>query len=134
MPVNFAAAQVMSGQQDLADRRRRRIDEPRRHRRLAAAPGRSIRRSRSPHYFMPQGVSADLIATKYGFSRDDVDAYARAVARSARRPPGTTAASTQSVAPVKDINGLTLLDQRRAHAAGHRRCRSLGQLEAVASR
>ncbi len=28
------------------------------------------------NYFMPQGVSADLIATKYGFSRDDVDAYA----------------------------------------------------------
>ena len=28
-----------------------------------------------PAYFMPQGVSADLIATKYGFSRDDVDAY-----------------------------------------------------------
>jgi len=27
-------------------------------------------------YFVPQGVSADLIATKYGFSRDDVDAYA----------------------------------------------------------
>ncbi len=29
-----------------------------------------------PAYFMPQGVSADLIATKYGFTRDDVDAYA----------------------------------------------------------
>ena len=29
-----------------------------------------------PAYFMPQGVSADLMATKYGFSRDDVDAYA----------------------------------------------------------
>ena len=28
------------------------------------------------HYFLPQGISADLIATKYGFSRDDVDAYA----------------------------------------------------------
>ena len=28
------------------------------------------------HYFMPQGISADLIATKYGFSRDDVDAFA----------------------------------------------------------
>ena len=27
-------------------------------------------------YFMPQGIGADLIATKYGFSRDDVDAYA----------------------------------------------------------
>ena len=27
-------------------------------------------------YFVPQGISADLIATKYGFCRDDVDAYA----------------------------------------------------------
>jgi acetyl-CoA C-acetyltransferase len=27
-------------------------------------------------YFVPQGIGADLIATKYGFSRDDVDAYA----------------------------------------------------------
>jgi acetyl-CoA C-acetyltransferase len=42
-------------------------------------------------YFMPQGISADLIATKYGFSRDDVDAYAvesqkRAAASLGRRP------------------------------------------------
>src|SRR5690606_11906150 len=29
-----------------------------------------------PTYFVPQGVSADMIASKYGFSRDDVDAYA----------------------------------------------------------
>ena len=29
-----------------------------------------------PGWFVPQGISADLIATKYGFSRDDVDAYA----------------------------------------------------------
>ena len=29
-----------------------------------------------PMYFVPQGISADLIATKYGLSRDDVDAYA----------------------------------------------------------
>jgi len=29
-----------------------------------------------PTYFMPQGISADVIATRYGFSRDDVDAYA----------------------------------------------------------
>ena len=41
-------------------------------------------------YFMPQGISADLIATKYGFSRDDVDAYAvesqkRAASRLGRR-------------------------------------------------
>ena len=57
------------------DRRRRRIDEPRRHRRLRRrlADG-SVDRAQT--YFMPQGISADLIATKYGFSRDDVDAYA----------------------------------------------------------
>lgn len=41
-----------------------------------------------PAYFMPQGVSADLIATKYGFSRDDVDAYAVEISRSAPPPPG----------------------------------------------
>ncbi|GER02621.1 hypothetical protein JCM17846_03030 [Iodidimonas nitroreducens] len=29
-----------------------------------------------PTYFVPQGISADLIASKYGYSRDDVDAYA----------------------------------------------------------
>ncbi|MEO0356844.1 MAG: acetyl-CoA C-acyltransferase, partial [Pseudomonadota bacterium] len=28
------------------------------------------------HHFVPQGISADIIATKHGFSRDDVDAYA----------------------------------------------------------
>jgi len=57
---------------------------------------------------MPQGVSADLIATKYGFSRDDVDAYA---VESQKR----TAKSwdegrfTKSVVPVRDVNGITLL-------------------------
>jgi acetyl-CoA C-acetyltransferase len=61
-----------------------------------------------PAYFMPQGVLADLIATKYGFSRDDVDAYA---VESQKR----AAAAWQdgrfknSVVPVKDQNGLTIL-------------------------
>ena len=27
-------------------------------------------------YFVPQGISADILATKYGLSRDDVDAFA----------------------------------------------------------
>src|SRR5205807_7130813 len=61
-----------------------------------------------PAYFMPQGVSADLIATKYGFSRDDVDAYA---VQSQQRA-GTAwdeGRFDKSVVPVKDINGLTLL-------------------------
>src|ERR1700741_359737 len=57
---------------------------------------------------MPQGISADLIATKYGFSRDDVDAYAvesqkRAVAA------WDEGRFKNSVVPVRDVNGITLL-------------------------
>lgn len=60
-------------------------------------------------YFAPQGIGADLIATKYGFSRDDVDAYA---VESQKR----AAASWQegrfakSIIPVKDVIGMTVLD------------------------
>ncbi|PWV99890.1 acetyl-CoA C-acetyltransferase [Hoeflea marina] len=63
-----------------------------------------------PSYFMPQGVSADLIATKYGFSRDDVDAYA---VESQKRAAHSWAKGyfDRSVVPVKDINGLTILDK-----------------------
>jgi acetyl-CoA C-acetyltransferase len=63
-----------------------------------------------PAYFMPQGVSADLIATKYGFSRDDVDAYAvESQKRSAESwEKGHFA---KSVIAVKDQNGLTILDR-----------------------
>ena len=46
-----------------------------------------------PTYFLPQGISADLIATKYGFSRDDVDAYAVESQKRAARPRGTPATS-----------------------------------------
>ncbi|ENN84024.1 beta-ketoadipyl-CoA thiolase [Rhizobium freirei PRF 81] len=63
-----------------------------------------------PAYFMPQGVSADLIATKYGFSRDDVDAYA---VESQKRAANAWERGyfKNSVIPVKDINGLTILDR-----------------------
>ncbi|MFB2549748.1 acetyl-CoA C-acetyltransferase [Ensifer soli] len=63
-----------------------------------------------PAYFMPQGVSADLIATKYGFSRDDVDAYA---VESQKRAAHAWASGyfDRSVVPVKDQNGLTILDR-----------------------
>ncbi len=62
-----------------------------------------------PSYFMPQGVSADLIATKYGFSRDEVDAYAvESQARSEKSWKEGRFAN--SVIPVKDINGITILD------------------------
>lgn len=63
-----------------------------------------------PAYFMPQGVSADLIATKYGFSRDDVDAYA---VESQKRAANAWDKGyfKNSVIAVKDINGLTILDR-----------------------
>ena len=61
-------------------------------------------------YFMPQGVSADLIATKYGFSRDDVDAYAVESQRRAKAA-WDDGRFARSVVPVKDVNGLTLLDR-----------------------
>ncbi len=39
-------------------------------------------------YFVPQGISADLIATKYGFSRADVDGFAvQSQQRAAKRGP-----------------------------------------------
>ncbi len=61
-----------------------------------------------PSYFMPQGVSADLIATKYGISRDDCDAYAvESQKRTAR--PGTKGASRNRSCLSNDINGLTML-------------------------
>jgi acetyl-CoA C-acetyltransferase len=61
-----------------------------------------------PGYFMPQGVSADLIATKYGFSRDDVDAYA---VESQKRAGHSwdNGYFDKSVIPVKDQNGIIIL-------------------------
>ena len=59
-------------------------------------------------YFTPQGVSADMIASKYGFSRDDVDAYSM---ESHRRAAAAWADGrfSKSVVPVKDQLGLVRL-------------------------
>jgi len=62
-----------------------------------------------PSYFVPQGVSADLIATKYGFSRDDVDAYSVESQKRAARA-WEKGYFKNSVVPIKDQNGLTILD------------------------
>ncbi len=60
-------------------------------------------------YFVPQGISADLIATTEGFTREDVDAYA--VEAQDRAAAAWSAGNfAKSVVPVKDINGVTLLD------------------------
>jgi acetyl-CoA C-acetyltransferase len=60
-------------------------------------------------YFAPQGVSADLIASLYGFSRDDVDAYA---VESQKRAAASWADGRfkKSVIGVKDQLGITILD------------------------
>jgi acetyl-CoA C-acetyltransferase len=59
--------------------------------------------------FIPQGVSADLIATVEDFSREDVDAYA---ARSQELAAAAQAAGrfAGSVVPVHDINDHVVLD------------------------
>ncbi|PJI44898.1 MAG: acetyl-CoA acetyltransferase [Rhizobium sp.] len=81
-----------------------------------------------PAYFMPQGVSADLIATKYGFSRDDVDAYA---VESQKRSAASWEKGhfAKSVIPVKDQNGLVILD-RDEHMRPSTDMQSLASLQA----
>jgi acetyl-CoA C-acetyltransferase len=61
------------------------------------------------HYIAPQGIGADLIATIEGLSREDVDAYA---VRSQDRAQAAWAGGyfTKSVVPVKDMNGVLILD------------------------
>ena len=61
------------------------------------------------HYIVPQGISADLIATKHGFSRDDVDAYAMESQRRSAQA-WKEGRFKKSIVPVKDQLGLTILD------------------------
>jgi acetyl-CoA C-acetyltransferase len=61
------------------------------------------------HYMVPQGVSADLIATKYGYSRDDCDAYAVESQKRAKKA-WDAGYFKRSVVGVKDQLGLTILD------------------------
>jgi acetyl-CoA C-acetyltransferase len=78
-------------------------------------------------YFVPQGISADLIATKYGFSRTDVDAYA---VESHKRAAKAWAEGrfSKSVIRVKDQLGVTILDRDEA-VRPNTDMQSLGGLE-----
>lgn len=62
------------------------------------------------HNIVPQGISADLIATKYGYSRKDVDTFA---AESYRRATEAQKENrfAKSLVPYKDEIGITLLDR-----------------------
>lgn len=107
--VNFAAGEIMSGQHALAIgggvESMSRIGIGASGGAWPVDPTIAI-----PSYFMPQGVSADLIATKYGFSRADVDAYA---VRSQKRAAQAWSEGrfAQAIAPVRDVNGIVLLDR-----------------------
>ena len=106
--VNTAAAQVMSGQSDLAIgggvESMSRVP-------MGADGGAMVMDPEiaSKLYFVPQGISADLVATKYGFSREDVDAYAVESQRRAKHA-WDNSYFKNSIVPVKDQIGLTVLD------------------------
>ena len=105
--VNFAAAQIMAGAQDMAIGGG--VESMSRVGIGAAGGAWSVDPSIAvAHYFLPQGISADLIATRYGFSRDDVDAYA---VESQKRAAAAwdEGRFNKSVIAVKDPNGLTIL-------------------------
>src|ERR1700722_8072002 len=105
--VNFAAAQIMSGQQELAIGGG--VESMSRVGIGSAGGAWSVDPSIAvAHYFLPQGISADLIATKYGFSRDDVDAFA---VESQKRAAAAwdEGRFSRSVMTAKDVNGLTIL-------------------------
>ena len=61
-------------------------------------------------YFIPVGISADLVSTKSGYSRDDVDSYA-VESQSRAATAWELGHFSKSVAPVEDQNGLTILDR-----------------------
>ncbi|MBP7065191.1 acetyl-CoA C-acetyltransferase [Ferrovibrio sp.] len=104
---NMAAAQVMSGQSQMAIgggvESMSRVPMGMSGGAWALDPAVAI-----PTYFIPQGISADLIATKYGMSRADVDAYAVESQNRAKRA-WDEGRFKKSIVPVKDINGLTIL-------------------------
>ena len=60
-------------------------------------------------YFVPQGISADIIATEYGFTRDDADELAVASQQRAEAAWKDNRFA-KSIVPVKDQNGLNILD------------------------
>lgn len=59
-------------------------------------------------YFVPQGISADIIATEYGFTRDQADAMAVESQRRAKAAWDDNRFAN-SIVPVLDVNGLTIL-------------------------
>ncbi|MCK5042378.1 MAG: acetyl-CoA C-acetyltransferase [Sphingomonadales bacterium] len=125
--VNMAAAKVMSGQSDAVIgggvESMSRIPMGSDGGALATDPAVAFKT-----YFVPQGISADLIATKWNYSRDDVDAYA---VESQKRAANSWEKKmfAKSILPVKDVIGLNVLD-RDEHMRPEATMQSLGGLKA----
>jgi acetyl-CoA C-acetyltransferase len=124
--INFAAAEIMSGQHEMTVgggvESMSRVGIGASGGAWPMDPAIAIKT-----YFMPQGISADLIATRYGFSRDDVDAYAvESQKRAAAAWDGGR--FKHSVMPVKDVNGLTIL-AKDEHMRPATTMQSLAQLQ-----
>jgi len=124
--VNTAASQVMAGQADLAIggglESMSRVPMGSDSGAMAADPKVAYKT-----YFVPQGIGADLIATKYGFSRDDVDAYA---AESQKRAANAWEKGyfKNSIMPVNDTLGMTVLDHDE-HVRPDTTVEGLGELK-----
>ena len=107
--VNTAAAQIMAGQSDMVIgggvEHMSRVTMGMDGGAWAIDPAVAF-----PLHFIPQGISADLIATMEGFTREQVDAYA---VESQRRAAHAQAAGhfDRSLFPVKDVIGGVALDK-----------------------
>ncbi|MGB5581292.1 MAG: acetyl-CoA C-acetyltransferase [Woeseia sp.] len=107
--VNTAAAQVMAGQSDLTigggvecmSRVPMGSDSGAMHADPSIA---------NKTYFVPQGISADLIASKYGFTREAADAYAVESQRRAAHA-WENGYFDRSVIEIKDLIGMPLLSR-----------------------
>jgi acetyl-CoA C-acetyltransferase len=106
--VNTAAAQIMSGQSDVAIgggiESMSRVPMMSDGGAWATDPQVAYKT-----YFVPQGISADLIATKYGFSREDLDAYSLASQQRAAKA-WQDGRFENSIVPISDHIGRVALD------------------------
>ena len=79
-------------------------------------------------YFVPQGISADIIATEYGVSRDEADALAVESQKRAAKAWDEDRFNG-SILTIKDMNGITILDHDEYMRPGTD-MQSLGSLKA----
>jgi acetyl-CoA C-acetyltransferase len=123
---NIAAAKVKSGEADMAIgggvEAMSRVPMGSNGGAMATDPSFAM-----PHYFVPQGIGADVIASKYGFSRTDVDQFAVESQKRASKA-WKEGRFKKSIVPVKDQIGLTLLDHDE-HMRPDTTLQSLGALE-----